>query len=200
MRRGTKLGCDVKLNPTVMLVRKFIGKRLAQYYAQPSHKVVGSIPQDFKRNTNDQITTQAINFKSLLGDFHWKYLFRNIYDQQQGQWMTPVELFNPYYSNILANFIAKQAKANYGDSTSSDQIALGEIHIIEFGGGRGTNANCILSHLQKHHPDIYSRVQYFLIDSSPTLHQLQYDLVKQGSHGDKVQLIHRDIMDIAEGR
>jgi len=38
------------------------------------------------------------------------------------------------------------------------------------GGGRGTNALCILDHLQLEHPDVYKRLKsYTIMDSSPTL-------------------------------
>jgi len=148
-----------------------------------------------------------------LGEYHWKYRFRQIYQRQEGQWMTPVELFQPYYSNILANYIA-----THSTTTTTKTLPLPNSHdhdhqchnhrpksphqiqIVEFGGGRGTNVNCLLTHLKECHPHVYENVQYMVVENSPTLHQLQWELVKQGDHGDKVHLIQGDITDVAEGR
>ena len=177
-----------------MLVRKYIGARLASYYAQPSEKVVGSLPKT-------ESIKNSINFKALFGEYHWKRVFKQIYEQQKGQWMTPVELFYPYYSNILANFIATQHRnqTHRIDGNNEQSISENEVHIVELGCGRGTNANCILSYLHEYHPELYSKCTYYLFDSSHTLHSLQNDLLGKSQHGDKVKLILKDLVEVAEG-
>lgn len=161
-----------------MILRKHIHKLLSQYYQQPQNAVVGSIQSD------------AIDFKNLLGEWHWRRTFSKLYKEQAGQWLTPVELFRPYYSQILANCIAREAN----DAPRVD--------IIELGGGRGTNARCILDHLQQHHPDVYKGTQYTIMDSSPTLLELQRDVLlkKSPDHERAVQLKQIDMMDVAERR
>jgi SAM-dependent MidA family methyltransferase len=83
-----------------------------------------------------------------------------LYKEQDGQWLTPVELFRPHYSCILANFVAETTSA-------SDRV-----HIVELGGGLGTNANLILSQLQRTKPKLYDQVSYTIIDSSQPLMEL----------------------------
>ena len=110
-------------------------------------------------------------------------------------WLTPVELFYPYYSNILGNFITESINNNL-QSKNEDVF-----DIVELGGGRGTNAKAVLNHLNDSHPDMYDRLKsYTIYDTSPTLHELQRKvLIDDSSHADKVKLVNIDIMDIAEG-
>jgi hypothetical protein len=158
------------------LVRKYVGRRLAEYYAQPADRVVG-------RSSG----VDHSNLSSLLGEWHWRRVFRKLYEEREGHWLTPVELFRPHYSHILADFCA---------STVDDSHS--PIEIVELGGGRGTNANLMLSYLQENKPDIYARLTYTLVDSSPSLHQLQREALAGGEHADKVRFELKDLMDVAE--
>jgi hypothetical protein len=158
-----------------MLVRHFVGKKLAEYYSQPASKVVGSMP--------------TIKLSSLLGKWHWLYVYGRMY-KKQGQWLTPVELFRPHYSNILANFVAESTKSRSEDSEP--------VHIVELGGGRATNASCILSHLQLEQPYLYDRVSYTILDSSGPLLELQKNVLSAGEHEGKVNFVRQDLMKVAE--
>lgn len=164
-----------------MLVRRFVGKQLAEYYAQPSHKVVGSMP--------------TIELSSLWGEWHWLYVYGKMYREQQGQWLTPVELFRPHYSNILANFVVQESSARRRHDDESDRI-----HIVELGGGRGTNANAILTNLQRTNPELYDRVTFTIIDASEPLLELQKEVLSSSQHPGKVDLVLRDLMDVAEDK
>jgi len=112
-------------------------------------------------------------------------------------WLTPVELFYPYYSNILGNFITESINNNNLQSKHEDNV----FDIVELGGGRGTNAKAVLNHLNDSHPEMYDRLQsYTIYDTSPSLHELQRKvLIDDSSHADKVKLVNIDMMDIAEG-
>ena len=160
--------------------RRYVGKRLAEYYAQPADRVVGSSPGVDKSNLS-----------SLLGEWQWRRLFRKLYEQREGHWLTPVEIFRPHYSNILANFVAE---------TVADNSIPSAIDIVEIGGGRGTNASLILSHLRKTQPEIYSALTYTLVDSSPSLHRLQQETLASGDHADKMKFELKDLMDVAENK
>ena len=168
-----------------MLLRKFIARRLAEYYAQPSHAVVGSIPPQ-----------TSFPFPSLLGAWHWRWLYSMTYERQNGQWLTPVELFKPFYSYTLASFIA-EASASAPSSSSACPPGL---HVVELGGGRGTNAALILSRLRSDYPALYEKITYTIFDASPTLHELQkQELHAHGHVDDKVEFVLRDMTDVAEG-
>jgi len=158
-----------------MLIRRFVGKKLKEYYAQPSHKVVGS--------------TSKTQLSSLWGEWHWLRVYGKMYREQEGQWLTPVELFRPHFSNILANFVAE---------TTHQQSPSSNIDIVELGGGRGTNANGILSHLQQTQPDLYDRVSYTIIDASEPLLELQKKVLSSGEHASKVDFVYQDLMEVAE--
>ena len=177
-----------------MLLRKFISQRLSEYYAQPSSSVVGSVVA--------KSSDPPINFSRLLGSWQWRRLYAQLYEKQEGQWLTPVELFRPYYSNTLAEF-AVQAAAGNGSSENKSNGDNGgkELHVVELGGGRGTNAAHILSHLRDAHPTIYQNVRYTIFDASPTLHELQKQVVLQEHDhpSDKISFVLRDMTDVAEG-
>ena len=156
-----------------MLVRKYIHKRLSKYYQQPSDAVVGSVfPKDgLFAGKNDSIMSKYIQF---LGDWHWRYHYAQQYKIQSGQWLTPVELFRPYYSQTIGNYIISEIrkfnKLNDPPSQLSKGTKSSKVQIFELGGGRGTNSKCILDYLKNTHRDIYDQVEsYTILDSSPTL-------------------------------
>ena len=162
------------------LARRFVGQQLAAYYAQPAERVVGR-----SSGVGDS------NLSSLLGEWHWRRVFKRLYEDREGHWLTPVELFRPHYSHILADFCAASAQSN---DDSNDE----KLEIVELGGGRGTNAALILSYLQENQPDLYERLTYTLVDSSPSLHRLQKQELGGGVHADKVRFELKDLMDVAE--
>lgn len=153
-----------------------MGRLLADYYAQPSNRVIGSV-----------LSEGDVNFKSLWGEWHYRRLCARLYAKQEGRWLTSVELMRPFYSQVVANFVAAQSgQQEYFD-------------IVEMGGGRGTNASLIMSHLQKSYPEIYKRVNsYTMIDASPSLLDLQQETMRAGDHFDKMNFELKDLMDVAE--
>mmetsp|Transcript_9346 Transcript_9346/g.13271 ORF Transcript_9346/g.13271 Transcript_9346/m.13271 type:complete len:486 (+) Transcript_9346:69-1526(+) len=197
-----------------MMIRREIGRRLAAYYAQPCHKVVGSLGTNILHefNLNNDNTTTHIQFKRLLGEWHWKRIYRQLYDRQEGQWLTPVELFRPYYSQILANFIACETL----EAVTNGNMNNNSVQVVELGGGRGTNALEILSYLKHTYPSIYERIdKYIIVDSSPTLLDLQRNILigeryendrnsisssRTSLFRDKVSLVPMDLMDVAENK
>ena len=163
-----------------MLLRCYIGQRLAAYYAQPSDLVVGY--------------GKEINFSRLWGEAHYRRLYRQQYEAQRGQWMTPVELFRPYYSYCFADYIAQDYLS------TSDQVVAERIDVVELGAGRGTNADALMTRWKAKFPDLYEKLRYTVVDSSPTLHQLQQKVFGEGIHGDKVEVRLVDLTEVAEGR
>jgi SAM-dependent MidA family methyltransferase len=113
-------------------------------------------------------------------------------------WLTPVELFYPHYSNVMANFVSASMTSSPNNTTRCNG---GVFDIVELGGGRGTNAIALLDHLSEYHPDAYARLRcYTIFDTSPTLHELQKEVLLDGSyHSDRVKLVNVDMTDIAEG-
>jgi Putative S-adenosyl-L-methionine-dependent methyltransferase len=171
-----------------MLMRQYIHKRLWDYYAQPASSVVGSITAA-AHNTG----SSAIPFSRLWGEWHWKHVYGRLYRQSSGQWLTPCELFAPYYSQSLANYIVQRHK-KLGSNVSSSSPRL---RLVELGGGRGTHALSVLDHLERTAPDLYKTCTYTLLEASPTLHAAQDAVASQSRHGDKMYTHLVDLYTVA---
>ena len=173
-----------------MLTRHFIRQRLAAYFAQPHGEVIGHLASS---NTDDSlidINSSPINFKTLLGSWHFQKKLSKLYDKRSNglpkfQWLTPTELFRPTYSNIIGDFIVTNFRA----------VGKKKLHIIEVGAGRGTNALIMLNRIEKLYPDVYEAMcNYTLVDASPTLHELQRTRINcESKHDLKVRFIKADI-------
>ena len=166
-------------SPKHMLLRRYIGQRLHAYYAQSADSVVGGL--------------EPLNFSSLWGQWHWMRLYRRLYKETHGQWLTPVELFQPHFSQVIANYIisCSQKYSNVDDNR-------GPVDIVELGGGRGTNARHVMDHLAATQPDLYERATYRLVDDSPSLLQLQQKRLHETPHGSKFQFSRQDLLQVAE--
>jgi len=168
-----------------MLVRRKVAKLLADYYAQPANQVVGSARHG------------TIHFSRLWGEWHYRRLVARLYKQQEGRWLTPVELMGPFYSQTLGNFVAAAQATNR--KSNSDNNTGAKFDVVEIGGGRATNASVLLTHLQHSHPDVYQQLNsYTLIDASPTLLQLQEDTMKYTDHYPKMIFQLKNMIDVAE--
>jgi SAM-dependent MidA family methyltransferase len=160
-----------------MLVRKFISHRLNAYYSQPSQSVVGGVNAPLPLH---------------FGRFFWLYQYKKLYKQNHGQWLTPVELFQPHYSKILLNWM-RHILEQQGDD---------QCHIVELGPGRGTNAKIILQTLERDHPDLFAKVQYTLVDTSMSLLSLQQEFLSDFTNNNNntaVRFCQRDLMHVAQG-
>lgn len=177
-----------------MLVRHYIHQRLKEYYAQSAASVVGGLNGEGEG---------PIAFRSLWGEWHWNNVYAKLYQAQQGQWLTPSELFQPYYSQCLAEWVASRIAATMSSSSSANAATAAtskkKIRLMELGGGRGTNALCLLDHLERHYPKLYDTVdEYVLADSSTSLLGLQQERTTR--HIDKITHRLCDLQDVAEGR
>ena len=187
------------------LVRRHVGKLLGEYYAQPANKVVGHTTLE------DHSPSKQNHLQGLMGEWHWRRYLKQLYDTKEGHWLTPVELFQPYYSNIIGNYCIYSYESYINDNRTKNNESVDNnvaasvtdstsLDIVELGGGRGTNADQILSHLKETKPDIYEQTSYTIVDSSPSLHRLQQDLLLNGEHASKVDFALKDLMDVAEGK
>lgn len=174
-----------------MLVRQYIHQRLHQYYSQAAHSVVGGVADD-----------APIAFGRIWGGaWGWR---RMLYDQwynfNNGQWLTPTELFQPYYSQCIAEWIVGRIQAKEEEMLQHDPVPPAVVDIIEVGGGRGTNAVCILNHLEKQYPTIFKERlgTYELVDSSATLLELQKE--RTTMHKRHMRFRQCDMNDVAEGK
>jgi hypothetical protein len=106
---------------SAMLLRRYIGQHLQAYYAQAEDAVVGGL--------------SPLQLSSLWGKWHWLTVYQRLYRKTRGQWLIPVELFQPYYSQVIANYTIQSCDQSEGPIP---------IEIHEIGSGRGTNARALL--------------------------------------------------------
>lgn len=171
------------------LVRRYIGGRLFEYYSQPADRVVGRAS-----------SVEKTRLSSLLGEWHWRRLLQRYYEEREGHWLTPVELFQPHFSRILGDFschTVEMARKSGSTPTIGGDTSW---EIIELGGGRGTNAKLLLSYLQEYKPEMYQQLKYTLVDSSPSLHRLQQEVLMNTEHANHVEFRLVDLMDVADSR
>jgi len=176
--------------------RKYLQKYLARKpYSTKSESL---LTRDFIRKslyhesegyfTKDVINslTKPLNFTNLWGRWEYDVKVAQKYREKPGSWMTPVEIFMPYYSEALGNFMLQKY------SKKSQKHCLS---IYEVGGGMGTNALCILNFLKRSAPEIYKDARYTIIEISPTLAEVQRNrLIPQ--HQEKIEVLEQDFLDI----
>ena len=93
------------------------------------------------------------------------------------------------------------AKSNSNKNNDNEDDNSVPFEIVELGGGRGTNAEWILSYLKEEKPDVYSSLtSYTLVDSSPSLHKAQMERFLESPHAEKVNFELKDLADVAQGR
>ncbi|MFD2170937.1 class I SAM-dependent methyltransferase [Tumebacillus lipolyticus] len=73
---------------------------------------------------------------------------------------------NPVFAEVLADQLAEKA----------EQLGEGTISLIEFGAGEGMLARDVLDRWQSAHPVLYERVDYRIVEISPSLQQVQQEM------------------------
>lgn len=156
-----------------ILVRDFILDSLYNpkygYFAS-QEAVVGRIPE-------------PIDFSQLWGRPGYTKLLSKLYREIGSSWLTPVEVFQPWYGYALAEFIrqnslgAKEGGPQLGAETPPKRFGQsghivdekGTLRIYEIGGGCGTCALNVLDYFEQKSPEIYKRMQYTSIEISESL-------------------------------
>lgn len=109
-----------------VLCREFIRRMLYDgkkgYFVSKEREIVHS-PEKF------------IQFKQLWGKAEYNKVCDGLYKQQTEAWLTPVELFAPWYSEAIAKYMIENRK--------SDRLI-----IYEIGGGSGANALHVLNFIE----------------------------------------------------
>jgi hypothetical protein len=77
-----------------------------------------------------------IDFGNLWGAREYRRVVAQLYTAKKEAWLTPVEVFAPYYSHALAHYMLNSP---FGQK---------QLEIYEIGGGSGSNALHILNYLQ----------------------------------------------------
>ncbi|GAM25665.1 hypothetical protein SAMD00019534_088400 [Acytostelium subglobosum LB1] len=161
----------------MQLMRDFMQDSLynAKYGYFTSKEVITSIdPKDFR------------DLSSLKNRREYYTYLSDLYRQSQHSWFTPVEIFQPYYSNAIGRYIIETF-------TKSQTTAGAPLKIFEIGAGSGTNALCILNFLRSQHPELYATTQYTIIEISRLLAEKQLERIKAEHPNIKVQVYNTSI-------
>jgi SAM-dependent MidA family methyltransferase len=87
----------------------------------------------------------------------------------ENAWVTPVELFKPYYGYTIANFMLNQLES----------AKTRKLRVLEMGPGTGTFADSMLDFFKNYDLDIYRECEYTFVEISPQLAALCEELMKQ---------------------
>jgi hypothetical protein len=79
---------------------------------------------------------------------------------------------------------------------STQEATTSPISLLEVGAGNGTCAVGILDFIRDHHPKLYSRIRYTIVDVSKAFVERQRRNLAH--HGDKVKIINQSVYDYSE--
>jgi SAM-dependent MidA family methyltransferase len=77
----------------------------------------------------------------------------------ENQWVTPCELFKPYYGYTIANFMLNQME--------DMRLKKNQLRVLEMGPGTGTFADSMLDFFKNYNLDIYREIEYIFVEISP---------------------------------
>ncbi|KAL0028989.1 hypothetical protein WJX77_009984 [Trebouxia sp. C0004] len=100
-------------------------------------------------------------FQQLAGQQAYLQTLRLWYDKLQVSWLTPAEIFRPFYGHALAVALLEKLPPKQ------------PLDIIEVGGGSGRLARDVLDYLHDHHQEQYARTSYTSFEISPKLAEVQ---------------------------
>lgn len=104
-----------------------------------------------------------INFKSMIGyDDYKHFLFENY---PENAWLTPSELFRPWYGFTIANYIHGVIKKLKLDPKAN------KIRIIEIGAGTASALDSILVFFNNYEKSLYNMIEFHIVEISPQMCQ-----------------------------
>ena len=129
------------------------------------HRKWGFYPKLFRKYR--ELTTSGffdpVPFGSLRSQHDYQVYVSKIHETTPS-FVTPTQLFQPYYGWALAEYLVGVMRAKYDPSEP--------LVVYEFGCGTGVLALNILDFLAQHYPDIYDKCEFHLIEQNPALVQL----------------------------
>jgi hypothetical protein len=164
----------------LLLTRDFIRKSLYEGYGSYFQK--GDVVAPFT----------SLNFQSLRGKSDYELAVRVHYDTGGRGWLTPSEIFQPYYGYAIANKVVNRFKTFECEATLHPRPLI----IYEVGGGSGIVAADILDWLRRVKPSIYSTCEYTILEISNGLHERQKKILSSRGHSQRAKSILVDATDL----
>ena len=147
-----------------MLLREFIHDRL---YGQANASK--GIPGGYFTQEQHQVgrLREPIAFSKCRGYFDYRIEMERVYPENA--WVTPVELFKPFYSYTVANYML-----NVLENRKSKKLC-----VVEVGPGTGTFADSMLDFFKNYDLDLYRNCEYIFVEISPQLAQKCEDTMRE---------------------
>ena len=139
----------------------------------------GYFTRDARRRTPvGRMEDGAIDFRALRGQDDYFDELNRRYAKLGAQWLTPGEIFSPYYADAVVNYVLETHR---GDEDEDE--GLETLRVYEIGGGTGTFATGFLDAVRRRAPKVYEKMRYTSIDISKTLVDAQSARVRASGHG-----------------
>ncbi|GBF96788.1 hypothetical protein Rsub_09644 [Raphidocelis subcapitata] len=116
---------------------------------------------------------EPIQFGSLVGQAEYRLRLQQLYRELGVDWLTPAEVFRPWFGRSLAKFVLEERRHAW---ESSEPLL-----IVEIGGGTGTLAASVLDYIAEADPVLYSSTTYACLEISPRLSALQTQTAARAS-------------------
>lgn len=117
-----------------------------------------------KQDNQLGLLKEPIPFAELFGYEDYVKLLYERYPK--GAWLTPSEIFKPYYGMTIANYI----DLTFSQLQATDPSTRGvPIHIIEAGAGNGSAASSILNYFKIYKPKSYRSLKYTIVEISDVM-------------------------------
>ncbi|GIL64584.1 hypothetical protein Vafri_18474 [Volvox africanus] len=132
-----------------------------------------------------------INYWRIYCRDEFNILVSKKYQELETSFLTPAELFSPWYGACIARHIVEHRRHHLA-------LEGQPLLIVEVGGGNGTLARDILDWLRDNRPQDYRQTSYTCLEISTSLAARQYDkVVRQGGHGGRFHLRRGSGLDAA---
>lgn len=107
---------------------------------------------------------KPIEFDKIFGYEDYTKTLEERYPENA--WLTPSEIFKPWYGMSIANYISRCLN----EYEKNDPITKNQrLKIIEVGAGNGSAAESILDYFRAFHPLKYQKMQYKIVEISPVM-------------------------------
>jgi hypothetical protein len=140
-------------------------------------------------------SSDPLKFGEMWGETDYRKAVWNQYQCANG-FITPVEIFKPYYAISLAKHMIATLRSSFGDNYLSLFTTEKPLIICEIGGGNGNCLKGILDYFKGHHPDLFTVLCCISIDVSPEFVKLQQTNLQD--YREKVKFVNKSIFEIHE--
>ncbi|TPP54026.1 putative S-adenosyl-L-methionine-dependent methyltransferase family protein [Leishmania donovani] len=105
-----------------------------------------------------------IPFASLRNQHDYERYATKLHESTPG-FVTPTQLFQPYYGWVLAEYLVTTHRAKFDPREP--------LIVYDIGAGTGALALSVLDYLAEHFPDLYAACEYHAVEQNPHLIQLE---------------------------